>query len=139
MSLRLAAEDEQDLKVVSAAVQDAVLTLGDIDYDSRRRVVTLGLNRFRWEAKGGGERVRSGLQIASVLGVASRKLKRGAPAAVVSLLSIAFEAGDPPGGTINLAFAGGGDLRLQVECIDAVLADLSTPWPTPRIPGHEGD
>ncbi|MDB5438389.1 MAG: hypothetical protein JWM33_816 [Caulobacteraceae bacterium] len=140
MSLRLAAQDEEDLRVVSAAVQDAVLTLGDIAYDPRGRVVTLGLNRFRWEATGkGGERIRSGLQIAGVLSVASRKLRRGAPAAVVSLLSIAYEAGDPPGGTINLTFAGGGDLRLQVECIDAVLADLSTPWPTPRIPGHADD
>jgi hypothetical protein len=36
-----------------------------------------------------------------------------------------------------LSFAGGGDLRAQVECVDAVLADLSEPWPTPRAPAHE--
>ena len=48
-----------------------------------------------------------------------------------------FEPGEAPGGAITLSFAGGGDLRVEVECVEAVLADVSQPWPTPRKPAHE--
>jgi Protein of unknown function (DUF2948) len=48
-----------------------------------------------------------------------------------------FEPGEAPGGVVTLTCAGGGDLRATVECVDAVLADVSQPWPTPRKPAHE--
>ena len=54
-----------------------------------------------------------------------------------SLLSADFEPGDAPGGDVLLRFAGGGDLRLEVECIDAAMADLSEPWPAKRAPAHD--
>jgi hypothetical protein len=72
-----------------------------------------------------------------VLKVQARKLRRGAKDAVVELLNIAFEPGEAPGGAVVFTFAGGGDLRAQVECLDVVLADVSAPWPTPRTPKHE--
>ena len=134
-SLRLLAEDADDLAVISAALQDAVARIGDIAYEKSARRVTLAFNRYRWER--GGERVRCGLQLGSVLGVKARRLRRGAKDAVVELLTVAFEPGEAPGGAIVLTFAGGGDLRVEVECVDAVLADLTAPWPTPRTPVHE--
>jgi hypothetical protein len=137
--LQLLAADAQDLEVISAALQDAVCALGDIRYEKNRRRLTIAFNRFRWEAGStkGGERVRSALQLGGVLDVKSRKLKQGAPKAVVSLLAIAFEAGEAPGGVVTLALAGGGELRATVECLDAVLSDLSRPWPTPNRPSHD--
>ena len=135
--LRLLAEDPDDLNIVSAALQDAVARLGDIRFEAKGRRLTLVFNRYRWESEGGA-RVRAALQIGSVLQVQSRRLRRDAPDAVVELLALEFEPADePPGGVIVLAFAGGGDLRLKVECVDAVLADVSGPWPTPRTPRHE--
>ena len=136
--LRLLAEDADDLAVISAAVQDAVARVGDIEWDARRRRFTLALNRYRWEHPGAllGERVRAGLQFSSVINVKARNVRREPRDAVVELLAVSFEAGDPPGGEIRLAFAGGGDLVLQVECIDAALADVSQPWPTPSTPTH---
>jgi hypothetical protein len=133
--LRLLAEDEADLAVMAAALQDAVAKLGDIAFDARARTLTVGCNRYRWEARG-KDRVRAGLQLNGVLGVQSHKLRRGASDAVVDLLDIAFEPGEAPGGTIILKFAGGGALRCAVECIDAVLADVSTPWPARGQPQH---
>lgn len=135
--LRLLAEDADDLSVVSAALQDAVAKIGDISFDAAGRRLTLAFNRYRWEA-GERERVRTGLQIGGVLGVKSRKLRRDAKGAVVSLLGLAFEAGETPGGAVVFTFAGGGDLRVEVECLDVILADVSDPWPTPRAPAHEG-
>jgi hypothetical protein len=135
--LRLLAEDAADLEVISAALQDAVAKLGDIRWEPAARRLTLALNRFRWEAgANAGERVRSGLQLGSVLSVQARKLRRDAPRAVVSLLAVEFEPGEAPGGVILLRFAGDADLRCEVECIDAVLTDVSAPWGAKGRPAH---
>lgn len=135
--LRLLAEDADDLAIISAALQDAVAKVGDISYEPRARRLTVAFNRFRWEA-GVRQRVRSALQLGGVLELKARKVRRDRPDAVVELLALTFEPGEAPGGTVTLSFAGGGDLRAEVECVDAVLADVSNPWPTPRKPGHEG-
>ena len=134
--LRLLAEDAEDLAIVAAATQDAVMQIGDIRYEPGVRRLTLLANRYRWEV-GRGERVRTALQVGSVLGVQGRKLRRGAKTAVVNLLDIAFEPGEAPGGALMFTFAGGGDLRVSVECIDVIMADVSTAWPSTRAPGHE--
>ena len=135
-ALRLLAQDPEDLAVISAALQDAVSKVGDIDYEARARRLTLALNRFRWEA-GRRQRVRSALQLGGVMAVRSRKLRRDRADAVVELLALSFEPGDAPGGILTFSFAGGGDLQVEVECIDMVLADISAPWPTPRAPAHK--
>lgn len=134
--LRLLAEDQGDLAVLSAALQDAVAKVGDIVYEARARRLTIVFNRFRWEANA-RQRVRAALQIGGVLSLQARKIRRDRRDAVVALLAIGFEAGEAPGGVLTLTFAGGGDLRAVVECVDAVLADVSEPWPTPRAPAHE--
>lgn len=134
--LRLLAQDQDDLAVISAALQDAIAKVGDISYEAKARRLTIAFNRFRWEA-GSRQRVRSALQIGGVLSLQARKIRRDRRDAVVELLAIGFEADEPPGGVLTLSFAGGGDLRADVECVDAVLADVSEPWPTPRAPAHE--
>jgi hypothetical protein len=134
--LNLLAEDQDDLGVLSAALQDAVAKVGDIAYEPKGRRLTIAFNRYRWEA-GGRQRVRSALQIGGVLALQQRKIRRDRRDAVIELLAIAFEPGNAPGGVLTLTFAGGGDLRAEVECVDAVLADVSQPWPTPRTPSHE--
>ena len=133
--LRLLAQDADDLAVVSAAMQDAVAKVGDINYEPKARVLTIAFNRFCWEAPG-RERVRSGLQLGGVLNLQARKIRRGVRDAVIEVLAVTFEPGEAPGGTVTISCAGGGDLRATVECVDAVLADVSDPWPTPRSPAH---
>jgi hypothetical protein len=134
--LRLLAQDAADLQVISAAVQDAVAKVGDIAFEPKARRLTVAFNRYRWEA-GGGQRVRSAVQLGGVLGLQFRKIRRGAPDAVLNLLAVTFEPGDAPGGVVTFSFAGGGDIRATVECVEAVLADVSRPWPTSRKPAHE--
>ena len=135
--LRLLAQDADDLAVISAALQDAIAKIGDIRWDASARTLTLACNRFRWESSAKkGERVRSALQLGDVTGVQARKLRRDAKSAVIELLSVAFEPAEAPGGSVLLTFAGGGDLRVTVDCLDVVLADVSEPWATSRKPGH---
>lgn len=133
--LRLLAEDVDDLEVISAAMQDAVAKVGEITYEPKARRLTIGFNRYRWET-GESQRVRSGLQLGGVLKVQTRKIRRSARDAVLEVLAVTFEPGEAPGGVVTISCAGGGDLRAVVECIDAVLADVSEPWRTPRTPKH---
>ena len=69
--------------------------------------------------------------------VQARGLRLNAKDGVLVLLSLEFEPAEAPAGVVVLNFAAGGALRAEVECIDAVLTDLSAPWPTPRRPSHE--
>ena len=138
--LKLLAHDAHDLQVISAALQDAVGKIGDIRWEPAARRLTLVLNRYRWEdGVRTRRRVRAALQFGDVLEVKARRIRRDAKDAVLSLLTVAFEpAGEEdPGGVVTLTFAGGGDLRLRVEAIEALLADVSAPWPTPRSPRHD--
>jgi hypothetical protein len=136
--LRLLAEDAEDLQVISAALQDAVVKVGDICWEPKSRRLTLELNRFRWEAAGHPERVRAGLQLGGVLSVKARRIRSSAKEAVLELLALRFEPGDePPGGRVVFEFAQGGDLRADVECLEAVLADVSRAWPAKREPNHD--
>ncbi|WP_300528840.1 DUF2948 family protein [Maricaulis sp.] len=135
--LRLSAVDPDDLQPISAALQDAIAQLGDFEFSRRKREFTLALNRYRWEAGGRKQRVRTGLQFAQVSEARSQNIRQGAQDAVVNLLSIAFEGRDEPAGEIVMIFSGGGELRLRVECIDAVMVDVSEPWPAASRPAHE--
>jgi hypothetical protein len=131
--LRLLAEDADDLHIISAALQDAILRPVDIAWEPQARRVTLALSRFCWEC--GGTRVMSAMQFGDVLSVKSRRLPRG-PEHALELLAMDFEPGEAPGGRIIMMFAGGGDLRIDVECLDAVLTDLSERWPARVAPTH---
>jgi hypothetical protein len=139
--LTLAAEDATDLDVISARLQDAVAQVKDLVYLSKKRRFVALFNRFQWEtdARKGDLRVRSGLHFDGVLSVKSHNIKRDAPDAVVSLLAIRFtpKGADDPGGEIELVFAGGGVLKLEVECIDAGLSDVSGAWAARGRPEHE--
>ena len=133
--LKLLAQDPADLEVISAAMQDAVAKVGDIRFEPKAGRLTIAFNRFRWEADEKA-RVRSALQLGGVLKVQTRKIRRAPKEAVIEVLAMTFAPGEPPGGVVTLSCAGGGDLRAIVECVDAVLADVSEPWPTPRAPAH---
>jgi hypothetical protein len=134
--MRLTAVDASELAYFSTVLQDAVAQLGDFDFSARQRSFTIAFNRFCWEDKGRAKRVRSGLQIAGVIAAKSQNLRQGAADAVVNLLSIRFEPGEAPAGEIVLTFSGDGELRLEIECLDLVLADISQPWGATRRPKH---
>ncbi len=141
--LRLAASDAEDLEILSARLQDAVGKLKDFTWLPKKRRFAAVLNRLQWE-DGGKTRVRAGLHFDGVLKVQSSKVKLGADEAVVSLLALSFKpnkseegGGEDPGGEIEIVLAGGGTIRLAVECIDAELADLTGPWAAIGRPDHD--
>ena len=138
--INLVAQDTDDLAVLSALVQDAVLTAGDMRYQKSKRRFTLLLNRFRWEegATRSPERVRSLLVFGDVGLVQGQGLERKDPDLVLSLLSLGFAAGADGTGVVTLTFAGDGVLALAVEALDVSLKDVTRPYlaPSRLVPKH---
>lgn len=140
--LKLIALDSDDLAVVSAHVQDAVLKVGDLQYLVAAKNFVVPMNRFAWETASGllsqhNERRNSVLQFGRVLSVRSSNVTRDRPKEILSLLAVRFEPSAEPAGTIELVFAGDGTIRLDVECIEVRLADLGGAWQASSRPRHK--
>ncbi len=139
--LKLVALDAEDLAVISAHLQDAVLRIGDMVWLAREQRFAAVANRFDWakalrDGTGPYERRRTGLRFERVLSVKVRNLSLNAKNRVLELLAIRFEETDAPAGYITLIFAGGGAIRLEVECIEAEMCDLGAAWRAKRMPDH---
>jgi len=138
--LNLVARDGDDLGVISALIQDAVLTAGDLRYTKSKRRFTLLINRFRWEdgSARSPERVRSLLVVDDVTMVQGQGLDRTDPDLVLSLLSLGFAPGDDGTGLLTLTFAGDGALALAVEALEITLKDVTRPYlaPSRLVPKH---
>lgn len=139
--LKLTAFDADDLAVISAQMQDAVILVGDIRYLRRAGKLVLFANRFAWDEANGGQRTylrrRTGLHFDRVTEVKAQHIRQDFPEAVLSLLAITFQPGDEPSGKIRLDFSGGGHIEAKVECIEAALDDLGPGWETAHRPSHE--
>jgi hypothetical protein len=140
--LKLAALDSDDLEVLSAHVQDAVLNVGALRWRAADQRFVAVLNRFVWETTATGrsrrdERRRAALDFAHVTAVRATRLRRDAPDAILSLLAITFEPGELPAGVVTLHFSGGGAMQLDVECIEATLTDLGPAWAARARPEHD--
>ncbi len=140
--LKLAAFDEEDLAVLSAHVQDAVLKVSDLVWLPQEGRFAVAMNRFIWEKVADGrrkafERRRSVLSFDRVQAVRSSRIDRERPDAVLELLAVSFETSDTPAGKVTLVFAGGGAVQLDVEVIEARLADLGAAWATTAKPVHD--
>ena len=145
--LKLVALDKEDLEVISAHLQDAVMRVRDMTYlPSQKRFAAIA-NRFDWEGTLGAQdkprqdyrRRRSALRFDRVLATKVHGIRQSAKNAVLELLTIQFEPGDEPEGFVTLIFAGGGAIRLHVECIEAELKDLGPTWRTDSKPEHDED
>jgi hypothetical protein len=143
-SLKLVALDGDDMQVISAHLQDAVVRTGDIHWRPSEKRLVVGLNRFDWEAVNGDghdfRRCQSVLRFERVLSCKCRNVDHthSKPEAL-NLLAVAFSETDCPGGVVTLTFSGGAALRLEVECLEVELADLGPAWGAEICPDHSGD
>ena len=149
--LKLVALDKDDLEVVSAHVQDALVKVGDIFWQPQARRFVMALNRFDWmkavNADGakpvGGEadspdyrRCRTALRFERVSACQCRDFDQTKREATLNLLAVEFAARSKPAGTVTLTFSGGGAIRLEVECLEAELIDLGEVYAAAACPDH---
>lgn len=147
--LKLVALDKDDLSVISAHMQDALIRVGDIAYlPKEKRFATLA-NRFDWEkafssqldkrGRRKNERRMTGLRFERVLGAKLQGIDLNDRKATLALLAMTF-APDPdaekPGGEVTLTFSGAAAIRLEVECLEVEMKDLGAVWAAKIAPHH---
>ncbi len=134
--LKLRAIDEEDLSVISACLQDAIVDFSDMIWERESRRFLMVLSRFCWEGcrdEQGEmlERVHAGICFDGVVSVRHRGIGQAGRQALLSLLAIRrVEA------AIHLDFAGGATIRLEADRILCHLQDIDERWPTQWRPSH---
>jgi hypothetical protein len=141
--LKLIALDAEDLSVLSAHLQDAVLRIADVAYLPRENRFAAIANRFDWLTAADGKtgsgayaRRRAAMRFERVLGAQLQGIDLANKSAVLALLAISFEPAEAPEGYVTLHFADGAAIRLHVECIEAELKDLGPVWQAKSKPQH---
>jgi DUF2948 family protein len=133
--LKLRAEDQEDLAVVSAMLQDSLAPVADMTYLADERRFAMVVNRFRWEREQGArERTLTGLCFSEVDGVKLSGFSRGEADRILEVL--ALRSAD---GIVQFDFSGGARLRLEVGKLLCHVEDIGEPWPTPWRPSHPGN
>ncbi len=134
--LKLSALDADDLGVISAAVQDALVAVRDCAYLKDEKRFVLLLNRFQWEADpsidSAHSRTHSALVFNEVTGVRHHNVPLGEPDRMLELLAVTLEND----GSVALRFASGRAIRLEIGRLACHLGDVGEPWPTPWKPAH---
>ena len=131
--VRLRARSLQDLLVMSALLQDAVVLIGDIAFLREENSFVLVASRYCWECDGKrtGMRVLAGLRFDQVQKAAFRGINRKNRNQFLELLSVNYADG-----LVAMHFAGGGAIKLEVGALSVALEDLDAPRPTTFQPKH---
>lgn len=141
--LKFVVLDEEDLEVVSTHVQDAVVKVADVLWRPQEKRLVIGLNRFDWESAQDlhpdYRRRRSALRFERVLSCKCKEVNPAGKDAILNLLAVEFDETDAPAGVVSLIFSGGAVVRLDVECLEAELADLGPVWAASGCPDHPVD
>jgi len=141
--IKLKAETLEDLKVISALLQDAAFKVEDIAYLPKQRRFAFVANRFRWEQdvllnkpkNKTYQRVRAGLRFEGVLKASTMNLPAADKSHVLSLLAI--EGKKSKGNFIlTLEFSGNIAVQLVAEVLEVYLDDITGPWSTKNKPAH---
>lgn len=134
--LRLSALDADDLAIISAAVQDALVAVRDCAYLKEESRFVLLLNRFRWEADpdpaGGHSRTHCALVFNGVTAVRHHDIPLVEPDRMLELLAVVLENDH----SVLLRFSAGRAIRLEIGRLACHLGDVGEPWPTPWKPAH---
>ncbi len=128
--LRLRAVDADDLAVIAAVLQDAILPIADIGFDVPNQRFAFVANRFRWEAEE-AERINAGIVVQHVSAVQVRHIDRTDRTQMLNLLTIAHQDG-----AVLLTFSDDRSIRVAVDRLEVTLEDIGEPWPTPNRPAH---
>jgi hypothetical protein len=144
--LKLVALDRDDIEVVSAHLQDALVSVADVFWQPREHRFVMALKRFDWmnavdangptSAQPEYRRCRTALRFERVISCKCRGLDRADKGAVLNLLAVEFSERAAPAGVVTLTFSGGGAIRLEIECLEAELTDLGEVFSAGACPDH---
>ena len=141
-NLKLIARTEEDLRVVSAHLQDAIASVGDIANLKKNKIFLMQLNRFMWEDVEKGvfrknKRIRTILKFENVMNVLSRNINQLKKDKFLDFLAIETNITPDKNYEMKIIFAGDAIISVVSEVIEVTLDDQGEAWDTKNKPKHK--
>jgi len=140
--LKLIGKNEEDLKVISAYLQDSIVAVRDIIYLKKNRTFIMVVNRFMWEDVERGvfrqnKRIRCAVKFEDVTNVRCKNVNQKKRDKILECLAIKFISKIDKDHEIRIFFSGDSIITINTECIEVVLDDLNEPWNVKHVPKHK--
>ncbi len=141
-NLKLIAKTNEDLRVISAHLQDSIVKISDIASLKKNKIFLIQLNRFMWEDVEKGvfrknKRIRTVLKFENVLKVTSKNVNQKKNDRFLDFLAIETFKMPDKNYEMNLIFSGDIIIKLVAEAIDVTLDDQGSPWESKNKPKHD--
>ena len=141
-NLKLIARTEDDLRVVSAHLQDSIANLSDVANLQKNRIFLMQLNRFMWEDVEKrlfrkNKRIRTILKFENVMNVLSRNINQLKKDKFLDFLAIETSKMPDNNYEMKIIFAGDSIIRIIAEVIEVTLDDQGEAWDTKNKPKHQ--
>ncbi len=141
-NLKLIAKTDEDLRVISAHLQDSIVKTSDIANLKKNKIFLMQLNRFMWEDVEKGvfrknKRIRTVLKFENVLTASSKNVNQKKNDRFLDFLAIESSKMPDKNYEMNLIFSGDIIIKLITEAIEVTLDDQGSPWESKNKPNHE--
>ena len=142
VNLKLLAKNQEDLKIISAYLQDSILIVKDIAFLKQNRTFVMIVNRFMWEDVEKGvfrqnKRIRCAVKFEEVIKVECKNVNQKNKNKPLECLAIKCSSIFDDTYKINIFFAGSAIITVISEVIEVALHDLGKPWNVKHIPIHK--
>ena len=141
-NLKLLATSDEDLRVIAAHLQDAIVSVQDIANLKKNRIFLIQLNRFMWEDVEKGvfrknKRIRTILKFDNVINISSKNINIKKRKSFLDFLTIESNLLPDKSYEIKFIFSGDSVIKIKAEVIDVTLDDQGSPWDTKTQPKHD--
>ena len=141
-NLKLIAKTEEDLRVISAHLQDAIANVFDIANLEKNKIFLMQLNRFMWEDVEKGvfrknKRIRTVLKFENVVKVHSKNINQLKKDQFLDFLTIETNQMPDNNYEMKIVFAGDSIIKIIAEVIEVTLDDQGEAWDTKNKPKHK--
>ena len=142
IGLKLIGKNREDLKVISAYLQDSIVTVRNMVFLKKNRIFVMIVNRFMWEdvEKGAfrkNKRIKCAIKFEEVTDVKSQNINQKNKNKILECLAIKCSSSFDEIYNIKIYFSGGGTITMISDVIDIVLDDLGKPWNVKHVPIHK--
>ena len=141
-NLKLIAKTDEDLRVISAHLQDSIVTTSNIANLKKNKIFLMQLNRFMWEDVEKGvfrknKRIRTILKFENIISVLSKGINQKKKSRFLDFLAMESRSLSDETYEIRLIFSGDAIIKVNTEVIDVTLDDQGSPWESKTKPKHK--
>ena len=141
-NLKLIARTEEDLRVISAHLQDSIVSIIDIASLKKNKIFLMQLNRFMWEDVEKGvfrknKRIRTIIKFENVLKVHAKNINQSKKDKFLDFLTIETTKMPDNNYEMKIVFAGDSVIKILSEVIEVTLDDQGSAWDTKNMPNHK--